>query len=468
MYSRIGEFIRIFINTFRKINNFITFFIFLLMSFYFLPIPFILLKNEKLNNRKKRCAVLVRISRPGQSEYSIPYQLEKLRKFSIKKGFEIITEVIEEESGKNLARDGVWEIISLAKKGAIDYVLVVEIDRLGRNAISTITVAGLLFMMGVRIIAVEKEEEYDLNDFKDIFNLVIESVTAQEETRKLSNRTKHGRITKFLNRKWLKNKIDFGYKKAGEWIVIDEGKRYIIIDIFQTYIRTKNYRKVSKEIQKKHNIELKDYQIRKILRNPIYIGKPMYGGVTLEDDSLAIIDNEIFEKVQRIINSKRIKRKIKSKHVNEFVEKLVEEFGFFNVKRIIPVLAYVCKSCGVPLVKNGYKIVEGRKIQRYACPSCKRDTIDPVWKHRNKLRNVVYFLCACFSLENYTVKKLKNGNYLYTCNVCKHSFETNEPPNPFLRYIRQQQRKNRKRSDRAFIFKRNGCTQATIEKYLSS
>lgn len=78
-----------------------------------------------------RAALYARIS--TRDQHSIPMQLDAMRQYAELRGWEIVAEVSEAETGKKDDRPGRKQIVSLAHKGKLDVVICWKLNRWGRS-----------------------------------------------------------------------------------------------------------------------------------------------------------------------------------------------------------------------------------------------------------------------------------------------------------------------------------------------
>ena len=90
-----------------------------------------------------RVAILARVSTKDQQ--SIPMQIEAAQQYCKSRGWEIVKEIEEKQSGKRSLRPMRGEIIELAKKGKIDVVIVWKLNRWGRDTIDILMTINELF-----------------------------------------------------------------------------------------------------------------------------------------------------------------------------------------------------------------------------------------------------------------------------------------------------------------------------------
>jgi hypothetical protein len=83
-----------------------------------------------------------------------------------------------------------------------------------------------------------------------------------------------------------------GYKHVGNRIEVDDVTAPLAKEIFETYYNSGNF----KQFCKKH--DLNPISTRRMMKNPIYIGKVIYKGKEYSFSQLAIIDEEIWRACQ--------------------------------------------------------------------------------------------------------------------------------------------------------------------------
>ena len=96
--------------------------------------------EDKVGGKKgeRAAAIYARVSSEKQAEkdLSIPAQLKALRRYALERGWEIVSEYIDEaESAKSASRPAFQEMVAAAKKKErpFDTILVWELSRFARN-----------------------------------------------------------------------------------------------------------------------------------------------------------------------------------------------------------------------------------------------------------------------------------------------------------------------------------------------
>jgi hypothetical protein len=134
------------------------------------------------------------------------------------------------------------------------------------------------------------------NDFKKYIEEKIDGnilETFRKSQKSISNVTKKGMDKRFEEGN-LVTRPPLGYKVIDKKLVIDEDKKLLIQEIFQTFLNeTISLNKLSK----KYNLSVNG--LKKVLKNFTYVGKIKFGGQVLEGKHAPLISNELFIKVQK-------------------------------------------------------------------------------------------------------------------------------------------------------------------------
>lgn len=320
-----------------------------------------------------RVAIYLRVSTDRQAEkgFSLQDQEERLTGEAKErlKASRIYKIVDAGESGTDFNRKGLNEILELAREGKIQHVLVTSLDRIGRDVIESLDYIRKLRYLGVKIIAAGTEA--DINTEEGLMTATIQFLLAELEDKRRTKSSIAGRIQSFKSRHWGKP-VPKGYRKRGDgWIEKEPGWASFVKDVFDRFLKARNYQIVKDFINKKYGDFLTKpitrHQVRQILRDPIYLGKPQYAGkTTVEDPSLAYVDPETFERIQEL--SGRIHRRHSHKK-RDALQDLVREYGP-DVLEFIPSTAVLCPSCNGMMVKNGTISIGKWTANNYLCKKC--------------------------------------------------------------------------------------------------
>lgn len=132
-----------------------------------------------------KAVIYCRVSTEKESqETSLSRQEEELKAFANKMNMEVVSSIKEQESGYELDRDGIFEMLELIKNKEVDTLLIQDETRLGR-ANAKIALFHLILKEKIKIYSLSHNGEIELSDSD---TMVIQIVSVVEEfQRKLHN-----------------------------------------------------------------------------------------------------------------------------------------------------------------------------------------------------------------------------------------------------------------------------------------
>jgi len=328
-------------------------------------------KIERYRKEGATVALYIRVSTTKQAKEgkSLKAQEMELRAVAKRIGASRAIFLIDAgKSGMDFSGRKLGIILALAAAGKIDKLIVSEIDRVGRKSLKLL--GFLLQLRGYGVLIVTPTGELDLEKLADLVMTTIKAFGAEEQNELRGYYALRSKVEAFKNRIW-NLPVPLGYEKKKKWIEKKPCWNSVIKDVFALFLRHKNYGLVAEIVNKLHNSVLEKpltrQQIKQILENPVYMGKPGYfgevvnrkcGEVVVNDPDLAYVNKETFEKTREIILvlSKRYQRR-----ENE-LEELIASCGL-DILDYLPHVALICPECRSKMVRNG---------QVYICQNCGR------------------------------------------------------------------------------------------------
>ncbi len=342
-------------------------------------------KIESFEGKGINAAAYLRVSTPRQARKgkSLEAQETELRNRARKIGTSRVYWIIDAgKSVKDFNSKKLNTILELAEAGKINKFLISEIDRVGRKSLKLL--GFLLQLRSHGVVIVTPSKELDIDKLGDFIITAVKAFAAEEENKKRAHSSLRSKVHAFRNRKWHLP-VPIGYRKKGEWIEKAPGWDPVITDIFNLFLKRKNYQAVTNIVNMKQPEFLKKpltrQQISRILQNPVYAGKPRhsgrvvqkkFGNVVVHDPYLAYVSNDIFEKARKIASAKHEKYMRRKKDLEE----IVENCGI-DVLEFLPLVAPICPNCGGMMKSNG---------STYICQNCKRQRRVPKKKEIEKIR----------------------------------------------------------------------------------
>lgn len=97
-------------------------------------------------------------------------------------------------------------------------------------------------------------------------------------------------------------KTPFGYELNQGRLTVNQGKKKLIMGIYESYLSGKTMEKIARDLSHKKEFGTWSLnEIREILKDPTYAGYKFHGTEVVKADHEALIEPEIFNKVQRKI-----------------------------------------------------------------------------------------------------------------------------------------------------------------------
>lgn len=275
------------------------------------------------------------------------------------------------------------KMIALAKKGYYQLIITKEVSRFSRNVQDILNIATELRSLGVYIYFLTDEINTESDDYRE--QLIKAADQAEAESRKTSKRVKWGQ------RRQMEQGVIFGRKEMYGYNIIRtaDGKQKleiipeeaeIVRKIFTMYASGLGTFKIAKKLERE-GVKTKRYKngwsntvILRILRNEKYVGD-LVTGKTYTPDYLthekkynrnkespkvefknhhpesAIIDRELWDKVQRLLLENAPTNEAKEKHSNRY---------WCSGK-------VVCGECGQRYVSHTKKLKSGDTYKSWKC-----------------------------------------------------------------------------------------------------
>lgn len=309
-----------------------------------------------MDEKIKSAGIYIRVSTFDQARegFSLREQEERLKEFCKFKRYNIY-KVYQDAgiSAKNDKRPAYQEMIEDVKKGNINVIVALKLDRLTRS-----------------VYDIEKfvnDYECDIDCMADESNtttsngrMVMRIMTSvsQNEIEKCSERTKFGMAGAIKNGH-IPNRTGLGFKRENKKLVPDPLTKDIIVRIFDLYLEGKSHQAIA-NIYNKEKVLGKtnwyDSTIQKILSNELYKGDYVNGKRTkhptyYENVIEPIVSKEKWEscQYQKLRNARHYER--------------TATYLFTNKLK--------CSKCGNFLGGHATTKTNGKKYYYYKCNTCK-------------------------------------------------------------------------------------------------
>ena len=263
--------------------------------------------------------IYARYSSHNQTECSIEGQLKVCYEYAKKNKLTVIHEYIDRATtGTNDNREQFQQMLKDSEKKHFQGVLLYQLDRFARNRIESAINEDKLNKNGVELISAKENLSNDPSG--KLLKGVIESVN-EYYSNELSVKVKRGmglNADKFYYNGGtvpLGYKLEtveelngaFGKKIKKKKFVIDDDTAPIVQKIFEMYNKGNTIVKIKKYLETK-GLECSSCKIRTILGNKKYIGVYTHSGKETPNVIPQIIDNELFEDIQKKLEKNKHSR----------------------------------------------------------------------------------------------------------------------------------------------------------------
>lgn len=272
-----------------------------------------------------KAVIYARVSSKEQEEtgYSLPAQEKFLTEYASRKGFAVVKVFSVAESASGSRQRKVFaEMMDYLVKNKIPHLLCEKVDRLTRNFKEAAVANEWLETNPERHIHFVKQNlvVYQGSRSDEDFRWDIEVVLAKKYIGNLSEEVKKGQKEK-IAQGWLPTKPPLGYKTIGEkghkTHEIEETKSRFVKRMFELYgsglysLESLRQLLAKEGLRSRGGSLLSKSRTAEILGDPFYVGKVRWNGKVYPGKQEALVSNELFEAVQRILKGKTAPSKTK-------------------------------------------------------------------------------------------------------------------------------------------------------------
>ena len=312
-----------------------------------------------MNEKIKSAGIYIRVSTFDQvrEEFSLGEQEERLKEFCNFRRYNIYK--IYQDAGisvKNDKRPAYQEMIEDVKKGNINVIVALKLDRLTRSVYDIEKLMKFVNDYECDIDCMADESNTTTSNGRMVMRIMTS--VSQNEIEKCSEKTKFGMAGAIKNGH-IPNRTGLGFKRKNKKLVPDPLTKDIIVRIFDLYLEGKSHQAIA-NIYNKEKVLGKtnwyDSTIQKILSNELYKGDYVNGKRTkhptyYENVIEPIVSKEKWEscQYQKLRNARHYER--------------TATYLFTNKLK--------CSKCGNFLGGHATTKTNGKKYYYYKCNTCK-------------------------------------------------------------------------------------------------
>jgi site-specific DNA recombinase len=291
-------------------------------------------------------------------------------------------------SGGNLERPALKRLLRDIEFGRIDVIVVYKIDRLTRSLADFAKLVEAFDAKSISFVAVTQQFNTTTSMGRLTLNVLLSF--AQFERELASERVRDKVAASRKKGKWTGGTIPLGYDTTDKKLVINKVEAETVRTIFRLYLELKSFGKLVAELDHRKIVtKRRDTKIAKynggipftygplayFLKNRIYVGEMHHSGKWFKGEHQAILDRPTFERVQDLLKSNRITRRIKHSESSAPLQgKLFDDKGnamspSFSSKKGVRYRSYVSTAL------NGRRDKAG-SVTRVAAPEIERTIED--------------------------------------------------------------------------------------------
>ncbi len=322
--------------------------------------------------KPRRIAVYVRVSSVRQAmegdsiaaQQAVIDRFIEMKKLSDKWDIERVELYVEPgKSGKTHNRPAFQRLLGDVKRGKINTIIAVKLDRVSRSARDFLNLWHELSEDGVELYLAK--ESFDLHSPYGKLILTVLIAVAELERENISERT-HMTMADRAERGLSNGPAPIGYSKSADGkLTIDDGEVTLVRRIYDWFEELGSAGAVVRELAKrgiktpvrtmvqggtKGGQPFKKQQVVRILENPVYVGTVEWGDSVAENAHEAIITAEQFARVGNRLEDTRSRRRNFRRHR----------------KNVYPLTGLLHCECGAHMVGACYP-GRSRSYRYYIC-----------------------------------------------------------------------------------------------------
>lgn len=214
-------------------------------------------------------------------------------------------------SGGTLERPALKRLLQDVENGLVNMIVVYKIDRLTRSLMDFAKLIEVLDRNQCSFVSVTQ----NFNTYDSMGRLMLNVLLsfAQFEREVITERIRDKVAASKKKGMWMGGVVPLGYDVVNKKLVINESEAKVVRLIFEQYLIFRSEISVTDWLNEngyttKNKKVFTHIKVSKILKNILYTGKMPHKDKVYEGQHQAIINQELFDKVQKIKNTNRAGR----------------------------------------------------------------------------------------------------------------------------------------------------------------
>jgi len=217
------------------------------------------------------------------------------------------------ETGSNLSRPALQEMLADIERGMIDVVVIYKLDRLTRTLLDFVRLIDMFEQFGVVFVSVTQNFDTAESTGRLVLNVLLTFAQFEREIASDRLRDKFGAMRQ--RGMFVGGHPPFGYDLIDKKLVVHPAEAKIVEQIFRRYLETKSYVKVAREcaeqgVKRRERVSKRGLVVRgrgidtssiwHMLGNPVYVGDVRHRGTRYPGLHDPIISQQLWDEVQQL------------------------------------------------------------------------------------------------------------------------------------------------------------------------
>lgn len=244
------------------------------------------------------------------------------------------------ESGSNLLRPALQQMLADIERGMIDVVVIYKLDRLTRTLLDFVRLIDLFEQYGVVFVSVTQNFDTAESTGRLVLNVLLTFAQFEREIASDRLRDKFGVMRQ--RGMFVGGHPPFGYDLIDKRLIPNDAEAKIVRAIFRRYLETESYVKVARECaeqgvtrrdrtSKRGNLvrgrQIETSSIWHMLGNPVYVGDVRHRNKRYPGLHSPIVSQELWDEVQQL-KTRRTRAKVVEIHRSDLLRGLMyDSFG---------------------------------------------------------------------------------------------------------------------------------------------
>ena len=312
-----------------------------------------------------RAVIYARYSSDSQREESIEGQIRECTEFAKRNNYTILYHYIDRAlSARSADRPEFQHMIIDSEQRLFDIVLVWKFDRFSRDRHHSALYKHILKTHGVKVVSATE------NISNGPEGIILESMLegmAEYYSLELKKKVERGHKENALKCKSNGGTVPYGYFIDHEThaLAVHAEHAAVVREIFDNFDKGTRIVEIVQDLNRRgilcsYGHPFTKERIRSILRNRRYLGEYKYGDIVVPDGIPAIIDQKLFDKVNKKLDERTI------------TQAASKARDLYILSR-----KFYCGICGSPMIGEcGTGHYKGQKHYYYKCSASKRHSCD--------------------------------------------------------------------------------------------